>query len=488
MKTKGILTCIFILHFFIGFSQDPIVLVNPPLDTVTFNPYTMDVYPKEPMIIGVEYEKTDGIVYAFIKVQMPTPAMSSCGPKCYQISIIKKLNADVEHFTVLGRNSGVATDRKKIFIYGMEYNEPKDNHDTYLGSIEGFRYSAKGKAKDNISAQVKLVQNSLSTDYDLFSANPATLKYFQGESYTHYFDDGEHIYSGYNLAKKEDIESYNIQKQNKKNRGENSREYVDGDKNNESKSRYSIDTRKDIPAQGIEQNRNYIRLGTYYGKDDRYGYFEDKPIKGSDGKTFQFYGLDFSRDVRHVYHAGKILTGANPKENYKIPIDDSFMTIGETNVYYQDVKTGLDPATYVKTGFSYYKDQYNVMYRDYKNGKPVFIVVKGADPASFIALDEFYKKQKRENPIYGDANYYGKDHHYIYYDGKRIDNSDAATFEFLTRNYARDKNNVYYEGKPIEYADPKTFHCIDDDGHRWMDKKNTFEHGQKVNRIKSLDE
>jgi hypothetical protein len=183
-----------------------------------------------------------------------------------------------------------------------------------------------------------------------------------------------------------------------------------------------------------------------------------------------------------------ILPDADPKEIYKVPNDESGVTIGETNVYYLNVKTGLDPKTYKRVGFSYYKDKNKALYRDYEEGSPVFVEVKGADVATFVGLDWLYQYGSEYWDILSGADNFGADSLYVYYEGRRIQGSDAATFRFIRRYYTKDKNQVYYEGKVIPDADPQTFHCIDEHGFRWMDKRNTFEHGKKVSRLKKMEE
>lgn len=63
---------------------------------------------------------------------------------------------------------------------------------------------------------------------------------------------------------------------------------------------------------------------------------------------------------------------------------------------------------------------------------------------------------------------YGKDKKNVYYEGKKVKNADAKTFEILGYTpeyrsmaicyfYGKDEKNIYYRGEVLKEADVKTF-------------------------------
>ena len=80
----------------------------------------------------------------------------------------------------------------------------------------------------------------------------------------------------------------------------------------------------------------------------------------------------------------------------------------------------------------------------------------------------------------GNNGEYAKDKNSVYYNEKRLSNSDPKTFKIISDNwedYSLDKNNVYYGSEIVIDADPKSFKKIDN---IWVDKSNTYERGRKV--------
>lgn len=458
----------------------------------------------EPHVTKVTYDKINGEVFAHIMIQLPDPSLSSCGPMCYRISIHKRLVADTASFYPLGE-TGIATDKDRIFIQGMTHNEPPDNDSAYLGSSGGFRYSAKGEAKDNIPAQAALVRRLLKTDHELFAADAATLQALPSDdNHDIYFKDKNAVYYGYRRLPGADAVSFKLRRakfpssEQRLIYTDKSHCYHKGEAISCPGELMEADTRE-ATVVGSNENPETLRwkmiegskiqwdthprrldvLGTDYSRDRKQAYFEGKPIKDSDGETFIFFGGYFAKDAKHVYFEDKILPGAKPDETYRVGgRRTSWLTVGEKNVYYREAKTGLDPSTFREEGRYYFADKKRVLHMNVSRVMTTFIELPGADTASFTALDELYAK--RGELRYADAYKYGKDKHRVYYKGKPLEGADPETFDFITRNYMRDRNNVYYKGVRVEDADPATFKSVDAYGIRWMDKWNTFQEGKKI--------
>lgn len=450
---------------------------------------------KIPYIINTTYDKINGEVLARIIIQLPYPAMSGCGPSCAVIVVTKKLNADAESFYSFD-GTNVAADKNKIFIMGMEHNELKDTS-AFLGYSSGLNYSGQIDMKNNIIEQINLVYKLSRTNYDLYSADPATLQIIAFDSGEYYLKDKKNVYYKSSLIKKADAASfcykYDDEDTGNEVYGDKHRCYMKGKPVRCVKQEEEDDEDEDIsekkrikpfhPWKTIEGNEVQLntspqgmeRLGTDYSRDSQYGYYLGKPIPGSDGPTFRFFGNHFAKDARYVYFENEVLPDADPGERYITGINhSSFLTVGETNVYYRGVKTGLDPATFREEGDQYYVDKDKVLYLHYERNTPKMLEIEDVDPTTFVALDEIFDSRK-----FHDAEYYGKDKKQVYYQNIPLSGSDPNTFEFLSTEYARDKNNVYYEGEIVEGADPATFKCVDRDGYRWMDKQNTYQYGKQ---------
>ncbi len=168
---------------------------------------------------------------------------------------------------------------------------------------------------------------------------------------------------------------------------------------------------------------------------------------------------------------------------------------------------GIDLKTVEVQERKYIKDKYSVYFEDTR--------ITNADPGSFVAIDNFYAKDKNTvyycshsfqdidvdsfefvkddhivlkdkkhsySIIFGDYGTYStkgttipflpecivfldakysKDNELVYYKGQVIKGADAKTVVLVYDGYAKDNNNVYYDGNLLVGADPKTFVSID---------------------------
>lgn len=119
-------------------------------------------------------------------------------------------------------------------------------------------------------------------------------------------------------------------------------------------------------------------------------------------------------------------------------------------VYYKDWNEGsgqhnykidADPKTFKILKFEKYaKDEKSVFYE----GKRI----NGADAATFEAIGEFYARDKN-------TGYYGKD---------TVKNSNGKTFTVINAYYSTDGKDYFYETDPLKMADPKNFKFVYGEG------------------------
>jgi hypothetical protein len=128
--------------------------------------------------------------------------------------------------------------------------------------------------------------------------------------------------------------------------------------------------------------------------------------------------------------------------------------------------------------------------------------VEGADPDSFIALNEFYGKDKTSVFFSGERveadvasfqvlppgagvnfPWFGRDTKTIFRADEAMSH-DPEKFEFLDLGYARDSEHVYYvedSAQPIDLADPSTFTVLDPSHeHRGEDRLATYQFGHRT--------
>lgn len=152
--------------------------------------------------------------------------------------------------------------------------------------------------------------------------------------------------------------------------------------------------------------------------------------------------------------------------------------------------------------------------------------IEGSDPASFVALDQFYAKDKKNLYYCNDNSYlntwpltwepakerrsieivdstesasfislglgYVKGQSKVFLDGKKIRVADVKSFRVLISDVAVDDKQAYVKGKPIRGSDGKTFVLIGEEdttccGHYGQDSKSIyFISTEKVYAIPSI--
>lgn len=103
-------------------------------------------------------------------------------------------------------------------------------------------------------------------------------------------------------------------------------------------------------------------------------------------------------------------------------------------IYYKDVKLVADPKTFETINCALGKDKNKVFYK----GK----LIEQSDAATFEVI-----------------SYLGwqKDKFRIYYCGKPMNTIDLESFEVLPKHYAKDRYHVYFNNRILKNADPATF-------------------------------
>jgi hypothetical protein len=209
-------------------------------------------------------------------------------------------------------------------------------------------------------------------------------------------------------------------------------------------------------------------LGSNYLKDTAHVYFKSTLIKNADATSFELLCSDkgsFAKDKNKVYfesHSFKDMDiasfqfaggtcGATVKDSthvystYAVPSfsTGNLLIAPMENVHAKD--------------YHFFSDTYGTCHElVYYKGKAII----GSDAASFTLVKD----------------YYAKDKHTVYYDGLLVKGLDPTSFQFIEGGgYTKDKNGIYYglnatednEGHPLYYtakvivgADPETFHMI----------------------------
>ncbi len=116
-----------------------------------------------------------------------------------------------------------------------------------------------------------------------------------------------------------------------------------------------------------------------------------------------------------VYYEGKAIRNADVK-SFKILKDDRYST-DKTSVYYYGGR------------------------------------ITDARPESFRPLTEMQTDNVNTAVFWRDENG-------IYYNGKRIKNCDANSFELINNLYARDNRHVYFTDRVLDGAEPASFHLL----------------------------
>jgi hypothetical protein len=148
-----------------------------------------------------------------------------------------------------------------------------------------------------------------------------------------------------------------------------------------------------------------------FARDRVTGYFQQRPIPGSDGTSFARIDDRYSKDARHVFHSTLEPRGTDPIRRSML------------------VKGALPESFKVLDIYGHAADASQAYYR----GE---LVTK--DVASFKVLDAGYAKTAT----------------HVYYTGKPIQGADAASFALLDppsdETDAKDRSSAYKRGKKVE--------------------------------------
>jgi hypothetical protein len=207
-----------------------------------------------------------------------------------------------------------------------------------------------------------------------------------------------------------------------------------------------------------------------------------EPVRGADPRSFRFYVNGFAKDDRNCYRAGRRLRGPNPATfralNYTYVTDDvAVWTMGgpikdvhaATFQVCDDGVDTLQPDVHIPHGYG--KDRTGVYHYDFA-GTPNR--VRKADPESFIS--------------FGDGHY-GRDHTFIFCDGKTLPKADVTRWHRFGL-YSSDGVRVYYLNRLIRGADAATFEPTTVDGitlHMGRDRHGFYESGNPITEAE-LDE
>lgn len=204
-----------------------------------------------------------------------------------------------------------------------------------------------------------------------------------------------------------------------------------------------------------------------YARDTQAVYFAQYPnvahrsILGADPTTFVSLGRAYGKDVRRVYHGGKLLAGADA---------DRFEVLGAGyardagNVWYYGRR--VDGA--VARDFEFLKDD---RARDSAQVYHYGRVVPEADPRTYRWFDD---------AVACDAQH-------VYVRDEIQPNLDAASFEYLGHSYFADKNGVYWLGKPIPGADRHSFRALSSRPARAKDRNTTY-HGDEAQNCRDTED
>lgn len=251
-----------------------------------------------------------------------------------------------------------------------------------------------------------------------------------------------------------------------------------------------------------------------YGKDSSKAYVNSTLIPYADPDTFEYAGLVFSKDKRHVYMFAEKLEGVGIDieflSDYSDPDDDhwyNYFTDGnyiycidgyasvkrlswvdvDTFKIIDDHRFNDKNGSYINSaGYSSFTTMVEECYigectvsSSHVSSSELMMSVKIDD---YDKVSDFYIKD--ENNAYylpygterlSDAmpifdihsptfevvsDFYTKDMNNVYYRWFSMPNADPKTFEVLGKNIAKDRNQIYYFGDIITGADPATLEIV----------------------------
>jgi hypothetical protein len=192
-----------------------------------------------------------------------------------------------------------------------------------------------------------------------------------------------------------------------------------------------------ILGDSYMKDKNNVYFATHTHDEVKSEIYEVNKIDGADTNSFTVLKDGFAQDKNHKYLNGKVTTA--DYSSMKSFAETPYVT-DNTHAYYNGiVLTNSDPSTFTifdsyKYGNGYYAKDKSQVY--FENN-----IVAGADPSSFV--------------IYGA---YANDKNFVFYKGRKIENSDGASFQYdQVQGTGKDKNYVYAYG--CIYKDNKQLSC-----------------------------
>jgi len=147
----------------------------------------------------------------------------------------------------------------------------------------------------------------------------------------------------------------------------------------------------------------------------------------------------------------------------------------DTAVFYKEHNIdGANPASFIALDEQYALDQNKVFYCDekregqnyYLTKRNIIFEIEHADPTSFSVLGNGYARD-RERAYYKGQSFevkdpgslkimqeysrFVKDGFQVYFEQSAIPQSEPSSFQILNNHYARDLNSIYYFGFPSDY-------------------------------------
>lgn len=189
-------------------------------------------------------------------------------------------------------------------------------------------------------------------------------------------------------------------------------------------------------------------------------------MKNVDLKSAEVVGRNYLKDKSNVYYEDKLIKNADPGSIKIFTSKCDFFAIDKNMLYYQQhTFRDIDVASCqlaCDNCLSIIKDKnhiYSTFSIDFYTDKVLIIPpVKGLDPDKYQAL----------------SNVYGRDENLVYYKCEPIQGADPKTFIIL-KDYAKDVNSVYYNGVRVKNLGAATFQHVD--GGRYLKDKNAVYYG-----------
>lgn len=235
--------------------------------------------------------------------------------------------------------------------------------------------------------------------------------------------------------------------------------------------------------------------------DSEYVKYEGKIIEKADSAEFEYLGAGYAKDDKTVFYKGVELEGADAKQFKRVRVGENVFADQYRLYFYGETLSSEEKQQTLDflhdhiggedLGNSYSRYRNRIFFWDDGGGQAVpEMVLIDVDPETFVSMDNEYCEWDGKESTYDPCARYGKDVNkvfrywfqvkgadpgtfqvldgafakdkdFIFYDGKKLDGFDSATFQVLgLGQYGKDENNVVYAGRNIVGADPKTFEVL----------------------------